>query len=405
MDHRILSISEEVLFFGTTSNFDQNGDLVAPASFNRYLRFENQLFLTYGLSPRMTVYGGLNWAGTELQEASRSGNSYGLTDQNLGFNFELLSFENTDEPPSPTSPGDSNALRKIYFQTQVSVPAYNNTTSDLNQLPRLGDQSIDLTAGGFGVLRLIRSRSSEILLTGGAGYTFRTQGFSAAIPWSLSFSYTPASSPGALTRPSGYGFMPGWRAALGLAGNSSLQTDTRHPISSGFLGSGGSQITGAINPTVMSARATVAYALEDNLLISAQVAQTLAGSSSANGFMASLGIQKLIGLSPSRKPPAEMTPEEYGKSNQGFVEYTFEAKVVKSVDRLNLVKIDKGSAQGIVKDQIFDIFSIKSDGTLGDPIARAKVISVKNNEAALSVLEYFKETWIEEGYIAKRPLQ
>jgi hypothetical protein len=140
-------------------------------------------------------------------------------------------------------------------------------------------------------------------------------------------------------------------------------------------------------------------------MISTDLTQTLLGNAAVNGFSGALSIQKLFGLSPSRKLPTEMTPDEYGKSNKGFVEYAFEAKVLRSVDRLNLVKIDKGSSDGVAMDQIFDIFAVKSNGTLGEPIARAKVISTKSNEAALTVLEYFKETWIEEGYLAKRPLQ
>jgi hypothetical protein len=46
--------------------------------------------------------------------------------------------------------------------------------------------------------------------------------------------------------------------------------------------------------------------------------------------------------------------------------------------------------------QFFDIFM---DST---PIARAKVTQVKDDEAILSVIEYFLEHWIETGFIARR---
>ena len=55
--------------------------------------------------------------------------------------------------------------------------------------------------------------------------------------------------------------------------------------------------------------------------------------------------------------------------------------------------------------QLFDIFSVKPNGQIGDAVARAKVTSVKNDEAALTITEYFKEVLINEGFIAKRLVQ
>lgn len=400
-DKKVLSVTEELSTYITTSNFDLNGDRFSPIGFNQYLRIENNLNLTYGLNPRWSAFGTLSWGRVEVDHAVRGGNTYGLTDQVVGMNFELFSLENTTEPPSPVSLGDSNGLRKIYLQTQISFPGYSNSSADLNQTPWLGDQSIDFTTGAFTTLRLIRTRRSEFFLTGGAGYTYRTLGFSTAIPWSLSLSYIP-SIEGGLSRTSGQGFSTGWQTAVSLFGHYSLHTDARLTTSSA---TGGSYISDAMNPSLLTLRGKIGYALSDDLMISAQLSQSVYGLSAPNGFLASINIQKLVGLSPTRKVPTEMSPEEYGKSNKGFVEYTFEAKVLRAVDRLNLIKIDKGNLDGVIKDQIFDIFAIKTDGTLGEPIARAKVISTKPNEAALTVIEYFKETWIEEGFIAKRPLQ
>lgn len=410
-DRDVLSATEELSFFTSTNNFESQGDVVQPAGLNRYWKIENRLNLIYGLNSRLSTYGTLAWAHADVDHSTRPGSSYGLTDQTLGFNFNAFSFENSKELPSPSSPGDSNALRKIEFQAEISFPSYTNATADSLQIPRLGDQSIDTTAGIFATLRLIRSQSTELLLTSGAGYTYRSQGFSASVPWSIALQYTPVNLPGTMSQPPGYGFSQGMQGSLWLIGNYSLQTDSRNLSSSSnfnsspSLGTGGSYITGAINPTLVTLRGKISYAIDDQLMVSTDLTQTLMGNAAVNGFSGALSIQKLFGLSPSRKLPTEMTPDEYGKSNKGFLEYGFEARVLRSVDRLNLVKIDKGSSDGVAIDQIFDIFAVKSNGTLGEPIARAKVISTKNNEAALTVLEYFKETWIEEGYLAKRPLQ
>ena len=92
----------------------------------------------------------------------------------------------------------------------------------------------------------------------------------------------------------------------------------------------------------------------------------------------------------------------YNKANQGIQDYSLEATVTKANDRLNLVKIDKGSIDGVEKGQVFDIFSVRSDGRAAEAVARAQVTSVKSDEAALTIIEYFKEKNINEGFIAKR---
>jgi hypothetical protein len=97
--------------------------------------------------------------------------------------------------------------------------------------------------------------------------------------------------------------------------------------------------------------------------------------------------------------------EDYTRSNQGFQNYSLDAKVLRSNDRLNLVKIDKGTNEGVDVGQIFDVFSVQADGTVGDAVARCEVANVKADQAALSVTEYYKEIWIDEGFVAKRLIQ
>lgn len=103
--------------------------------------------------------------------------------------------------------------------------------------------------------------------------------------------------------------------------------------------------------------------------------------------------------------PSDMSPEEYGKPNQGFIKYEFQAAVTKVNDQAHMLKIDKGYAQGVKQGQIFDIFSVEKSGVADEAIARGTVSHVKESEAALKIDEYFREVWIEEGYIAKRPIQ
>ncbi len=87
------------------------------------------------------------------------------------------------------------------------------------------------------------------------------------------------------------------------------------------------------------------------------------------------------------------------------IKFLLESRVLAANDRLNLVKIDKGSQDGIEMGQIFDIFSLpaRDENPGSDPIARGEVLSVKNDRAVLEIKEYYDNLWIDEGFIAKRP--
>jgi len=84
------------------------------------------------------------------------------------------------------------------------------------------------------------------------------------------------------------------------------------------------------------------------------------------------------------------------KGRKEFSAYDLSSKVTSFNDQAYLVKIDKGSMDGVDKGQIFDLFKKEI------PIARAQVTHVKDDEAALSVLEYFQDQWIENGFEARR---
>jgi hypothetical protein len=108
---------------------------------------------------------------------------------------------------------------------------------------------------------------------------------------------------------------------------------------------------------------------------------------------------------PPPKDPALVVPKKYDRGNQGFVSYSLEGHVARVSDRINQLRIDKGQQQGVEVGQIFDIFVVKPDGTVGESVARCKVTSVKSDDSNLTILEYFREVWIEEGFLARRLVQ
>lgn len=380
----------DVSFLSTDTNYDSDGLLMTPLGLTSYQRVQTDLLLNYGISSRLSLFGRIGWAYVGVESVSRSGKSFGLADQSIGMNYRLFTGS------SGTDGSNAEFLGPLDFQLQMDFPAYSQQSLDEQQIPHLGDQSLDITAGAFLTAWLHRSSTSLFELVGGAGATLRTRGFSSSLPFTLGLRYSQLPS--------------GFRANLSLLGAQSLGTDARGEdltlLNSSQVseGTGGSFITNAINPSALSIRATGGFETSAGLTFLGSATQTLFGRSAPNAFTFTLGLSKRFGPDTTKKSAVQLTPDEYGKSNQGFINYSLEAKIQRVSDRLNLVRIDKGSLDGVQVGQTFDIFAVRSDGSAGEPIARTRVSSVKSTEAALTIVEYFKEVWIEEGFIAKRPI-
>ncbi|MCM2278759.1 MAG: hypothetical protein NDJ89_11850 [Oligoflexia bacterium] len=387
-----LTLDLQAAYFESNTNFDPDGLRYIPSALSLYQRIQTDLGISYGWSPQLSFYGRAAWARIELQHTSRPGNGYGFTDQTLGANFRVFK-----------SARETGLLGSIDLQAQLDFPLYDNSVADANLTPHLGDQSMDATIGAFLTSNLHKSRSGILSLSGGLGYTYRTLSYSAALPWSVAASFEPNPE----DRQNRFG---GQLAILGVA---SLSTDPRGSslglTSSAFTspGTGGSYMSAAINPSLATLRGRLTVDATEELRFFAQGATSLFGGAAPGGTFFSGGMEFSLD-GPARgdatKHSASMTPEEYGKANQGFISYAFEARVLRVNDRLNMIKLDKGSSEGVQTGQIFDIFKVNPDRSPGEAIARARVTSVKTDEAALTITEYFKEVWIEEGFIAKRPL-
>ena len=278
----------------------------------------------------------------------------------------------------------------IDLQAQVDFPGYSNAIASSTQTPSLGDGTVDFTGGLFLNLPFYAAKTYLLSAILGGGYTYRSQGYSSALPWSAILMYAP--------------YREGFFVSLGSLGMVSLLTDPNAVIGRSSAGSGGSYITGDVNPTLVQFRGQAGYKPSWKTEISVSVTQSIWGQDAPNGLNVVLGFQAHIGHDKTLSP-AELSPESYGESNKGFLSYSMEAKVLKSNDRMNLVKIDKGSQDGVEVGQIFDIFRLNNDGSPGSAIARGKVSSVKANESALEVEEYYKQTWIEEGFTARRLIE
>ncbi len=363
------SLGPKVTYFSTHHNYDLNAQSVLIANNISAERYYIDANLSYGFSEDFFIFSrfsGLyvNLTGTSLTEQS----IFGLGDQMFGTAYRI--FQN-------------HSGLSIHLQGEATIPAYTNSNSLINSKPYLGDGSIDFTIGGFAQVPITTKSTHQIYLDGGAGYTYRSYGYSSAIPWNILLKRDPT--------------LNGLTLALGLRGNLSLETDTSlisRVQEDQLRGGGGSYLINAINPSWTLAQASVGYQTKGGIHYTMSGAIPIAGKNSPDGMQVSFGVQFEF-ANEDHHPKKSSSVARVGS----FQQYDLEAKVLSMNDQLYLVKIDQGSEQGIEKGQIFDIFMENQ------VIAKAKVTNVKSDESVLRVLEYFKEQSIEVDATAKRILQ
>lgn len=384
-------IAPELRFYSTESNYDRNGGEIQPTSLEKVTRVSVDAPLAYQPVSGLTLFGRLSWERVQAEHSTLGGESYGLTDQAIGLSYRL--FTSDEFMPGKT---DRDTLRvELHAQASVEFPLYDNDTAVSEGRPQLGNQTTAFTAGGFATLELPNGPRSAWTLTGGAGYTGRSDDFSPLLSWSLRFG---------LEKLEGFVFS-GMIYGVHSLQNTALASSAGNPCA--LAGVAGSCLSGSDEPSLLAVRGRVGYWVSPALAFEASLTPSLSGKAAPKGTDLAVNVTFLLGqANMPTAGSARKDPEKYQKSNQGFVDYGgITATVTKVNDRMGLVKIDRGSEESIKIGDIFDIFSVKSDGTIAETIARAKVESVKAGEAALKISEYFKEVWIEEGFLVKRPLQ
>ena len=372
-----IALEGNLLYYSSTQNFDATGNAVTPAGISSatlsdYYRLGVDVLGQFGLFDHFSLFGRVSWARFQVDDSAASSTSYGLADQTVGGDYRVLDL------PAIT----------MDLQIQADLPAYSNSTDQASNSPFQGDGSVDLSFGGFLSLPLSQTRTRLFSLLGGLGYTVRSSHYSAAVPWDITASYAP--------KPATTGFL----VAASALGSMSMKTDSSTPSLqyNGFLtGSGGSFITNAVNPSLVVLSGQVGYQLASGNQILAALERSVWGQDSPIGINAIFGFRMNLG-----GPESDAS---HGQSDRGLEEYTLDSKVVRANDRLNLVKIDKGSDDGVAVGQVFDVFSVNEEGSIEGAVARCRVTSVKSDEAALAIIEYFKEVWINPGFVAKRLAQ
>ncbi|MBY0469526.1 hypothetical protein K2X30_00045 [bacterium] len=384
-----LRIAPQLHYLMTTANYSASGATQNVATLREYDRLQVDVLAAYGLFSRTSIFARASFANVNISVApSGTNKATGLGDQTVGVTYRLLEINSASFMDGAT----------IDLQGQVDFPAYTNGTNQIG-VAYFGDGTIDMTGGGFLTLPFIKhSRGSKYIwkLSAGVAFTYRTAQFSYAIPWSIAVEMKPRAT--------------GFTVLAGLAGYQSTGNDSRAGNSvTTFPGTGasGSYMVNAVNPSLMRGFARVGYQSTDTLSFWAGAERAFFGSNSPAVFNIIAGLKWEFGAERGHltSSAAGHTPTR----GSGFTAYATlkngDAHIIRTNDRLNLVKIDKGSDDGIDPGQVFDIFTVGPNGQPNEIVARGKVTDVRTNESAITIVQYFKEIWIENGFIARRPVQ
>jgi hypothetical protein len=389
----VLRLVPEISFLSTTENYDHTGTKVVPTGLTSYKKTGLDLWGIYGITRNLSAFARVSMASVSFDSTSGSetitGSGSGLTEQGLGLNYRLWETKvarNTD--------GTYERQSSIDGQFQLDIPLYDNVSARTSspRQPLRGDGSLDITAGAFATVPFNQGSGQRLFGLGGLGYTIRSNNYSKAIPYQLQLVGLPERS-GFLYRAGFHGFK-----SLG----SDLPTGTTYSPQAAPNGTldefdaGRSLIVDALNSSYLTARLTAGYQWGPGNQLYATYVHPMSGTSTAvlKGYI--LGAQfRMNSGSGAKAASAE-------GATRARATYDLEARVKQANDRLNLIKIDRGSNDGIERGNVIDIYRTGANGAPADLVARGVVTSVTETEAVVNLRQYKKEVWVQAGYIARR---
>lgn len=379
------SIEPRLSLFSTNENYLSDGSTASVVGLNAYRQVYADLNLAYSASDSWTLFGRLSAQQTSIDAVGRNLSKVGLGDQLLGAAVRVHTLANGGT---------------LTLQGDLLLPAYSNSSSKLAGEPFTGDGAVEVTGGGFLQIPLGTS-TNQWSAEGGAGLTYRSYGYSAHIPASLLIKRSP-EGPGLLLQFGGL-------AQISLKSDSSTLAQAAADSSAGAAGS---LAINAVNPTWLALRAGLGYRMNTAAEVMLHGVAPVMAQNAPRGVAISAGFTYRYGVAegaksplqdeepPAKKHAPKTRPSAPSKRPpQGtFQTYALEAEVSGLNEQLNLIKIDKGRSSGVEVGQLFDLFEENSN----DRIARARVTHVKDSEAALAVVEYYKDSYIDPGAKARR---
>lgn len=384
--HRLENLSEtegtfrlapELRFYSSGSNFRSTGSKVIPGKLDSYTRLNFDLGAALRLSERLSVFSRLSFLSNKIENVGSATalTASGLGDQTVGGSFAIMSQKTAQSID-------------LNVQIQGEIPTYDNKTSQAQGDPFMGDGSADITGSLLAIVPLTQSSVGNLTLDPGVGLTYRSDDFPIGIPWSISLAHRPINQ--------------GLIFGVGLSGYSSIGGEVTS-ASGSTTGAGGSFIVNSPKPSHVETDLGLGYRVSPMVEFTSGFSTSLLGAMAPQGTQFRAGLTARFGTDPQADSPKRgQTSRPIGKG--AFVQYGLKAKVLKTNERLHLLKIDRGGTSGVEMGQLFDVFSIDEKGEPLEPVARAKVTAVREEQAVMQVTEYYKEIWINEGFWVRQIL-
>jgi hypothetical protein len=366
-------VSVDDVFLQTKGNYDLDGKSYSLQNESSVSYNLIRGHIAHGFSPRLSFFGQVDGRLVFIQKnplAPSTRSNFGAGDVSLAARYLLYKNRSSNRLfPTEWSP---NSFVLVAEGSWV-LPTYNRAAlSD----PPLGDQSNDFT----GLARFAWYTNDLLAISGGVGYTYRTNGYEAAIPWNV-------------------------RTDFSLLGNHTLRLfadlDSTEPVkkatavnfSARDFFPNSSLLFKSDSPALRTLRLGMGYQAAKDWEISGALFSSVSGQTSAKGLGGALGL--------TWRPyqAAETHYDSYEKAqlnrrsversaflNRKVIQYGLSATVIKVSRRGNFFKIAYGSGHGIHAGDAFEVFPPDDfSGEPRKPIAAARVVVAKANESFLRV--------------------
>ncbi len=288
-------ISPQVNIYSTGENYSSNGTSTGLPYSGKVFQSYYDLGLTYGFTSDLFLFARLSFLYTQVTSQAFSNGA--ATGSGLGDQLVAISYRFWRD-----SVGDN-----LVFQTELTFPAYNNAQSLNNVTPFLGDQSVDFTAGLFTEWLLPFGLESLYFVEAGAAYTYRSMGFSSAVPWQFVLKRDP---------------LQGLYVSVGGRGQRSLNdsTQTNAQILSAE-GVSGSAVADAQNSEWTVGELCSGYRALDGDLYYGKITFPIAGANAPIGLQFLVGAKFDFGRWTGKARPRSGSIRDYGEHRQEVTEH------------------------------------------------------------------------------------
>lgn len=388
-------LSLDGYYFRTRENYDVTGAVVYPPNQDVLHYTNTRIHGGFGFAPRLSLYAQADaravYMDTQeyLGQTVAHGNNYGFGDAFLALRWLLYRSRATDRVyPSEWSP----ETFMVIFEGSWNFPMYSQAAA---AKPPLGDQSNDFSS----IFRMAWYTNEWLAFSGSFGYTHRTAGYSAGVPWNIRADFS-------LQERHKFRFWTDFSSFVSWhQSNPALNPQQSDPIPSGSL------LFKSQAPTIRTATLGGGLLLSREWEVAVALFSTATGVNYAKGWGGGLG----FAWRPYQVPEIKydeyrarqierLQTENREERRRTVVRYGFRATIVKVSGKGNYIKIFYGEKDRVrVGDTFYVMPPDNLDTQARRPVASATAVQVQPDAAYLHVDErYVDKLVIQEGFETRR---